>query len=290
MAEDFTHLRQIEHHIDASIRLYANNEPDDYPPHWHNSFEIIMPVENTYTVAVADVDHVLHPGEILVIPAGAVHEIFAPDEGMRYFFLIDQEEVYAVSGLARARQLYFPCVHLMEGEPVLWEARQHLERAVKEYEAEDEFSSGVVRMEIGLMLIAVARFLERGQRYAPENQRPNHEQSFLAVCNYIASHCAEPLTLERVAAYTGYSKCHFSRMFKSYTGMSFYDYFLRQRLIKCKQLLGDPSLSVTEAALRAGFGSIATFNRVFRQQEGMTPSQFRALNQPEPHRNAAGNS
>ena len=34
-------------------------------------------------------------------------------------------------------------------------------------------------------------------------------------------------------------------------------------------------LPVTQVALRVGFGSIATFNRVFRTQKGCTPSQYR---------------
>lgn len=37
------------------------------------------------------------------------------------------------------------------------------------------------------------------------------------------------------------------------------------------------SLPVTEAALRAGFGSIATFNRVFRERKGMSPTQYRKM-------------
>ena len=34
---------------DAQIMLYYNDEEEDYPPHWHNSIEIIMPLENIYT-------------------------------------------------------------------------------------------------------------------------------------------------------------------------------------------------------------------------------------------------
>jgi len=100
---------------------------------------------------------------------------------------------------------------------------------------------------------------------------------FLDVCTYISDHCAEKLTLADVAAYSGYSKYHFARTFKAYSGMSFYDFFLRQRMLLCEQLLADPALPVTEAALRAGFGSIATFNRIFRERKGMSPTQYRRI-------------
>ena len=54
MQEPIHSLRQLEHHIDASVRLYENREPDDYPAHWHSAVELIMPVENSYTVMVGD--------------------------------------------------------------------------------------------------------------------------------------------------------------------------------------------------------------------------------------------
>ena len=44
-------------------------------------------------------------------------------------------------------------------------------------------------------------------------------------------------------------------------------------------MLGDKSLSVTEVALRTGFGSIATFNRVFRQVENVSPTEYRKMRQ-----------
>ena len=50
-------------------------------------------------------------------------------------------------------------------------------------------------------------------------------------------------------------------------------------MMLCRQLLADMDVPVTEVALRSGFGSIATFNRVFKQYEGVTPTQYRKLKQ-----------
>jgi AraC-like DNA-binding protein len=32
-----------------------------------------------------------------------------------------------------------------------------------------------------------------------------------------------------------------------------------------------------EVAMESGFGSVATFNRVFREKKGCTPTQYRAI-------------
>ena len=35
-------LRQLDHHGQETIRVYLNKENDDYPAHWHMTWEIIM--------------------------------------------------------------------------------------------------------------------------------------------------------------------------------------------------------------------------------------------------------
>lgn len=53
----------------------------------------------------------------------------------------------------------------------------------------------------------------------------------------------------------------------------------QHRVAHAKQLLGDPEMArdtVLSIALTSGFASLATFNRVFRDLEGSTPTEFRA--------------
>ena len=45
----------------------------------------------------------------------------------------------------------------------------------------------------------------------------------------------------------------------------------------CKELLAGTKMPVTQVALQCGFNSIATFNRVFRDVRGCTPTQYRLI-------------
>lgn len=288
MRESFSKLRQLEHHIDDTVRLYDNVQTDDYPAHWNVAFEVIMPVENEYTVYVGETVYCVQPDEVLIIPAGSVHEIYAPPEGgRRFIFMVDQSQFYAVDGLAGVQHCFYPCVHLRNDQhaEILTETRVYLRNAIEEYTAGESFGGAAMRLWLNMMFLKVGRYLinEHSGDGAPAHQR--HQQNmavFLDVCTYIANHCSEKLSLADVAAYSGYSKYHFARMFKAYSGMSFYDFFLRQRVLLCEQLLSDPSLSITEVAMRSGFGSIATFNRIFKQYEKTTPSEYRRLRQRVP--------
>ena len=287
MRESFSSLRQIEHHNNDTIRLYDNTQADDYPAHWNNAFEIIMPVENTYTVCINDTFYEIYQDEVLIIPAGSVHEIFAPECGRRFILMADQSLFYAVEGLAAVQHCFYPCVHLCHDrhEALLSQVRSYIEDAIAEITAQDYFSRAAARLSMSRMFVLIARDLMNGEAPSRRTDRHRHQQTmavFLDVCSYISDHCAQKLTLADVAAYSGYSKYHFARMFKAYSGMSFYDFFLRQRMLLCEKLLSDPDLSITEVALRSGFGSIATFNRIFKQYEKMTPSEYRRLHQHLP--------
>ena len=43
------------------------------------------------------------------------------------------------------------------------------------------------------------------------------------------------------------------------------------------ELLSSTRTPVTQVALQCGFNSIATFNRVFREVKGCTPTQYRSI-------------
>ena len=94
---------------------------------------------------------------------------------------------------------------------------------------------------------------------------------------YINEHYHEELSLDDVARFVGFSRYYFSRSFKKQTGYFFKDYLCQKRLQVAMELLIRTEEPMKEVAIRSGFGSIATFNRVFREKNGCTPTHYRAL-------------
>ena len=76
----------VDYKADTQICLYYNDEAENYPPHWHPSFEVIMPVINDYRVVCGYNDYHIKEGEILVICPCMLHELFAPATGERIIF------------------------------------------------------------------------------------------------------------------------------------------------------------------------------------------------------------
>ena len=98
---------------------------------------------------------------------------------------------------------------------------------------------------------------------------------------YICEHLHEPLDRGTLAAVAGFSIPHFHRVFTAQVGESAASYVRRLRLERAGRKLPisvDTSrAAVAEVALAAGYDSHAAFSRAFKQQFGLSPSEFRQL-------------
>ena len=95
---------------------------------------------------------------------------------------------------------------------------------------------------------------------------------------------ADPhLTIQDMANAIGSNRTYVSRCINRRTGLSFSQYVARYRVEHAQQILRDPQYrtdheAITEAASLSGFSSDQTFYRVFKEQTGVTPLQYRQQN------------
>ncbi|HBM80621.1 MAG TPA: AraC family transcriptional regulator, partial [Clostridiaceae bacterium] len=64
---------------------------------------------------------------------------------------------------------------------------------------------------------------------------------------------------------------------KQVMNISWYNYLINCRIMQAEKLLIEPSLSIMQVAMKSGFGSLATFNRLFRTKRGCTPTEYKSL-------------
>lgn len=87
---------------------------------------------------------------------------------------------------------------------------------------------------------------------------------------------AKPFVLKYWADELSISTYYFCKMFKKTTGMSPTDFIMLCRLQKSKQLLVENrEWTVKHVALECGYPSISYFGRLFLENEGLTPTEYR---------------
>ncbi len=270
-----------DYRTDTQICLYYNDENENYPPHWHTPFEVIMPVKNGYTVVVGEQHYELREGDILLICPGIVHELFAPESGERIIFQPSLSQIQ-IRELDLLISLLRPAVLITKEEfpdfhPV---AQKQMLEIKEEYFLCEPYYETAIYSRFMHILVDIGRLhgaLKHPVSDASNSRQKDYLDKFLYITNYINEHFAENLSLEQVADLAGFSKYHFTRLFKQYTDTSFYKYLNQKRIDYAKTLLLDPDLSVIDVALQCGFSSLSAFLRMFKQLNKCTPTEFRNM-------------
>lgn len=273
----------VSYHQSSAIRIWCNEQAVDFDPHWHSAMEIIAPVENWYDAVIRGETYHLVPGDILIIPSGELHALKAPEKGTRFIFLFDISSIAKLSGFASIQSVMDnPLIITKNTYPHIYDDVYHILLQMRnEYFNKNEFA------ELTIFSLLLNLFVKLGTNHLSNmnlftSARPYKQKEYINkfndVMDYIDAHYMEDFTLESVASAIGFSKYHFSRLFKQYTGFSFCAYICHRRIKVAEELLEQPDLSITEIAMQSGFPSISTFNRVFRQQKNCSPSEYREKN------------
>jgi len=264
----------------SPFMFFDNSDFESYPMHWHTPIEIVMPTEQTYDVDVSGLPFRLRKNDILIIGPCVLHEFHAC-KGKRYIFQADMNflsvfhEFDSILSVLNSALVITPEAYSCHSEIV-----QLLHKINIEYHSHHQMKDAQICSYFLQLMVSVSRahtsMPNKFKDIKPTKQR-EYQDKFMSVCKYINDHCTEDLSLEQVAGLAGFSKYHFSRLFKEFTNVSFYKYLNMHRISYAEKLLMDPLVNVTEAAVRSGFNSISAFMRMFKIVKGCTPTEFRNM-------------
>ncbi len=112
-----------------------------------------------------------------------------------------------------------------------------------------------------------------------DNPDYQSEETFIRAERYIIANITERITLKSAATVLGINASYLSRMFHRIKGVEFWEYVNILRCSYAARMLTSPRtslLSISDVAYECGFESIRTFNRVFKDHFGITPSEMRS--------------
>lgn len=272
----------------SGIRLYRNRNTIQFDAHWHSALEILYPIKNSYPVHFGKEDYDVGERDILVIAPGTIHSYSPPETGERIFLLIDYSLLENFPSIRTILQAVRPYALITkESYPPLNAALcRILDYLIDEYETFSPYSDSLVLAKMIEFLVCIGRtdmYRTTHTGSFTNDNRQEYVNKYMEVCNYVTEHISEEITVDQLAGVAGFSKFHFSRIFKELAGMSCHEYLIQRRLETAEQLLADPDISITDVAMRSGFGSISTFSRIFRKEKNITPSDYRKITRDDPN-------
>ncbi|SEH76740.1 AraC-type DNA-binding protein [Ruminococcus flavefaciens] len=271
----------VEYDTKKYAMLYDNVQNEEYPIHWHNAVEFIMPLKNEYTVRVNGIDYKIPENDVLIVPPGELHGMPAIP-GRRIIFQCDNSILGEISALEPVmRSLNSPVLINMDMDKELHVlAKKTMLDILSLYTSNSELADVKIYVKVIELFMALREYQLEQQKLVmdcDDDKIDEYSEKFGTVLKYIDNNYMYDITLDQLADVAGYSKYHFSRIFKQYNSMSYLQYINARRTKAAELLLLDPGIPITDVAMRSGFKSLTTFNRIFKEIKHCTPTDFKKL-------------
>lgn len=247
--------------------LIVANSVGYIPLHWHDEWQLQLVEEGIVEFHVQGDVHFIEAGAGIWINSGVVHEAHAQTKDARYRCWNIQPEL-----LPPFLRQCFEQRGPKQGYVVLQAAvswQQDCMNIIKHAMcSDDEFA-------IYDDFVNVAHLLYEHAEYG--RKKPVFDERLKDLLAYIHAHYTEKLTLEELANVVYLSDSETIRLFKKSLQMTPFQYILKYRLEKSRELLQYTEQAVTDIALEIGFSSASYFIQKFKEAYDITPKQFQML-------------
>ena len=131
---------------------------------------------------------------------------------------------------------------------------------------------------VGELWYQLAVNLRNSADEAPQTaEKGLSEKRLKKMLSYIHENYMSDLSVDDIAASASISKSECFRCFRNIIGKKPIGCLNDYRLKKAAELLAQTDMQITQICLACGFSHISYFGKVFRQQYGLSPKQFREL-------------
>lgn len=236
-------------------------------PHMHKEIEIIYDICGR-TVAYADNNRCeLEPGDLFIAFSNQIHHYEILKEGLFCVMIVSPENFLGLERLLKTHVPTENMIHIAKDDPV----RQFIEEARKVNDSEENiWRMTELNGYISLLMSHILPQLTLSPFHSTDNA------TLRMILDYCAQHFCENLSLEMLSEELHFSKYYISHLMNRSLDMGFNEYVNALRVDAACKLLSNTDRKIADISEDVGFGTIRSFNRVFRQQQQMTPVEFRA--------------
>ncbi len=215
-------------------------------------------------------------GDIHIVSKGDFHEVKCDNiDGMRFAYIgFDFEQ-----GLKENKMIFseFYSVTPVYTVRDKGDISTFFRMLINEWYSEPENHMVVIPSLINCILSYVKRLydIEDKRGYVPKKDDPVIGNNVYNILNYIDNNIIGITNLKSIAEKFGYTENYVSHMFKAKTGMNIKRYITKEKMKVASDILLNTGCRISEVADRLGYSSAQSFSRMFRNNMGCSPSEFR---------------
>lgn len=295
--DDKNSLKENTRHgtVSFPMALYEWNGRGQFrvPPHWHEEMELIYLKQGVFHVWINTKQYVISAPAILCIHAGEIHSLVLSEEDAESAVVFNMNILSFEHYDAIQAKLIGPLMDgrmrmplLLSGkETVFPEVRkcyEEIEQKIKRMNACDakaEVEKNTSYLQIKSLLLELLALLYENHllTYTAEIKSGDevHIENLKKVISYINENYASCIHLDELAELINLNPQYFCRYFKRNIGKTITEYINEIRIEKAAQELLETDDKIITIAQNAGFDNTGYFIRRFKEEKGMTPSEYR---------------
>jgi YesN/AraC family two-component response regulator len=260
---------------------HSSYENISFVAHWQKEIELVYVKDGEASFHVADQSFIARTGDLVICESGQIHYSDSYNTQNHLDFLIFDTNVIS----SRYHNPHFKNVLVTAEELEEMGLNTSLERVfslvARELDKKQPYYKDIITAAIREFWFLLKRELPREEKAKDDRRRSRLLEEFQELLDYIDKHYAEDLTLDHASSMLHFSPSHFSKTFKKLMGMNYVTYVNMVRIEQAIQMLTTNQYRMIDIALECGFSNIRSFNRVFKEITGYTPTDFSAQVDPD---------
>ena len=140
----------------------------------------------------------------------------------------------------------------------------------------NHFDQFIELLQIFQILASCESAVSLGARPIANKQILKQQERMARVYQYVEKHFLDKINTAQIADELSLSVPAFCRYIKKTTKLTYTDFVNQYRINYSKQLLLQDT-SITACCYESGFENLSYFNRVFKKQEGISPSAYQKI-------------
>ena len=277
--KDIFTLRQTMERPDFECYHYLDPVPPAIDFHEHAFYEIFFFLSGDVSYVIEGRTYQLRPGDILLTDNRDIHkpDIRRGKPYERFVIWIEPDFLTRTNDMGADLTACFTDASLKQYKLIRPESSvlSHLKGICEKMlrcRDSQEFGSSTLSY---IYLVEFLVYLNRAYFATSEDIRKDvtENEKINEVVSYINDHLADDLTLDRLADACYISKSHLAHQFKTYTGLTLYQFIIKKRVTVAHNLIreGEP---VMEACTKCGFNDYSNFLKAFKREFGRSPKEF----------------
>lgn len=235
-------------------------------PHWHENIEFLCCFEGSGTVLADSEEIKMNSGDTIIINSKHIHSITS-DKSAKYYCLIIDNSFFEDNGIN---------INLFNFKNKITDPQitQFMLRIHDTYiNLSSDFYIAENRTALSIFMTYVTKKYSFKIEY--DNTPSKSHIAVLNAIDYINNNYSKKLLIDEISKNSGYSKYHFTRIFKETTGYTIVDHINATRCEKAKKMLIDTTEPISKISIDCGFEQASYFTKTFKKYYHCLPIEFR---------------